>query len=320
MTSGTLVGVDVGGTKVLAAAISDGRIVAEHQVSSHGTADDVVAAIVSCVGVVAPGGTIAGVAVEAIGLGIPGYLGLDGVARRSPNLGSVVGVDIGAMVGDRLGLRTMVNNDANCAAWAAYRRDAPEADSVVAITLGTGIGGGIVIDGALVRGARGFAGEPGHMIVDPDGPQCACGQHGCWEVWASGTGLARLARVAAVAGEVPGLVAACGSVSGLTGRRVFELADDAGHAAEAGLILDRFAMWIARGVVNLVNLLDPDCIIFSGGVVAEGDQLLGRVRDAVDAHPSMHASGPVDLRISGVGPSAGALGAALLAEEQVRRQ
>ena len=150
--------------------------------------------------------------VAGVGVGLPGLVDLDGTltgGAQPPRRGRATSIR-GPLV-DALGLPVVVDNDANCAAWAEVVAGAGEgAEHVVLVTLGTGIGGGIVIDGRLQHGAHGFAGEPGHMVVDPGGPLCPCGRHGCWERYASGNGLGWLAREAAVRGEAPRLVAMAG--------------------------------------------------------------------------------------------------------------
>src|SRR5205807_3790376 len=145
------------------------------------------------------------------------------------------------------------------------------------VTLGTGIGGGIVADGRLYRGANGFAGEIGHMVVDPHGPLCPCGQRGCWERFASGSGLGRLGREAAMAGAAPRLVElAGGDAEAVRGEHVTEAAREGDGEARA--VMERFAWWGALGLVNLVNAFDPALFVIGGGLVAAGDLLFDPLR------------------------------------------
>ena len=233
---------------------------------------------------------------------------------QAPNVPSLIGVDLPGRLRERYGVAVTVDNDANCAALAAARLDAPGVDNLIAVTLGTGIGGGLIVDGMLVRGAHGFAGEPGHMIVDVDGPECPCGQRGCWEVYASGNGLARLARQAVAEGRAPGLLAAAGGDrNGVDARLVGRLLADGDPAAAA--IFDEFAGWVAVGIVNLVNLLDPSVVILGGGLVREGEALLGRIRSQLATYPTFGGGRDVDVRASTVGHLAGAIGAAMAAGE-----
>jgi glucokinase len=305
-----VVGVDVGGTKILAVAGADRQPVVEAEVATAGA--DVVASIMSVVDQVVSAVGATGPA--AIGVGLAGFISAAGVALQAPNVPSLIGVDLPGRLRERYGVAVTVDNDANCAALAAARLDAPGVDNLIAVTLGTGIGGGLIVDGMLVRGAHGFAGEPGHMIVDVDGPECPCGQRGCWEVYASGNGLARLARQAVAEGRAPGLLAAAGGDrNGVDARLVGRLLADGDPAAAA--IFDEFAGWVAVGIVNLVNLLDPSVVILGGGLVREGEALLGRIRSQLATYPTFGGGRDVDVRASTVGHLAGAIGAAMAAGE-----
>ncbi len=152
---------------------------------------------------------------------------------------------------------------------------------MVLVTLGTGIGGGLIVGDELVRGAAGFAGEPGHMVVDPNGPPCPCGRRGCWERYASGSGLGRLGREAAEAGRAGAVVAlAGGDPEAVRGEHVTAAA--AGGDPEALAVMADFAWWVALGMANLVNLLDPEVVIIGGGLAEAGELLLGPTRAAFE--------------------------------------
>lgn len=204
-----VVGVDVGGTKTLAMTVRVGPgprpatevLDRELAPSGAGTAvvlDGIDAAVHALLSRAGPD------PVRSVGVGLAGFVDTGGVVRRAPNAAGLVGQDVRGRLEAALGLPVVVDNDANCTVVAAHRLLAPDARHLVAITFGTGIGGGLVVDGHLVRGGRGFAGEPGHMVVDPDGPPCPCGQRGCWERYASGAGLAWLAERAVEEGRAPG--------------------------------------------------------------------------------------------------------------------
>lgn len=310
-----LVGVDVGGTKTLAVLVAVGpdgaapEVRARVQVPSDAGSVEVLDAVVTAARAVQ---AQADGEVEALGIGLAGLVDRHGVARRAPNAAGLVDLDVVGPVTAALGLSTVVDNDANCVAVAAHALLAPEARHLVAVTLGTGIGAGLVVDGRLLRGAEGFAGEPGHMVVDRGGIECPCGQRGCWERYASGSALGRMGREAAAAGTAPSLLAAVGSVDGITGEHVTGLAaaDDPG----AGRVLDDFADEVALGLANLMVVLDPEVVVVGGGVIAAGERLLDRVRSTLAAsYP--HAVDRRAVRILGSpgGPEAGALGAALIA-------
>ena len=173
-----------------------------------------------------------------------------------------------------------VDNDANCATLAEHRVGAGiGATDLVLVTLGTGIGGGVIAGGELQRGAAGFAGEPGHMVVDPNGPPCPCGRRGCWERYASGSGLGRLARDAAHVGRADAVVAlAGGDPEDVRGEHVTTAAADGD--ADAIEVLRDFAWWVALGVSNLENLLDPEVVVIGGGLAEAGELLLAPTREA----------------------------------------
>lgn len=304
------VGVDVGGTKVLAVALgaapsggAPGPILAEAEVPTPQGGAAVVQAIVATVrDVLAPHGP----AVRAtVGLGLPGLVDRSGVLRYGPNLPGVLDLDVAALVGEHLGEVlavpfVAVDNDGNCAALAEARGGAATgASSALFIGLGTGIACGIVIDGRIWRGAHGFAGESGHIRVDPSGPRCACGAVGCWEAVASGSALDRIAR------EL-----------GADGGGALTAAERRGDPDPEGLraaALDRFGEAVASGLVGLCNVLDPEVVVLGGSVMDAADVLLPRITAAATAARfggERGADPPV--RVAVLGRRAGAVGAALI--------
>jgi glucokinase len=228
----------------------------------------------------------------------------------------VVEDPVGPRVAEATGLVVRAENDATCATWAEHISGAGRGvPDLLVVTLGTGIGGGFVLDGRLERGANGFAGEIGHMVVDHDGVACVCGRRGCWERYASGTGLGRMAREAAQAGR---------------GSRMIELAGDdpelvrGEHATAAALegdpealaVLRRLAGWVGLGLASLVHILDVRRIVIGGGLVEAGDTLLDPVRSAFAERLYAPDHRPeVEIVAAELGEQAGAIGAALLARE-----
>jgi glucokinase len=180
-------------------------------------------------------------------------------------------------------------------------------------TIGTGIGGGLVSEGRLQRGRHGFAGEIGHMVVDPQGPRCPCGQRGCWERYASGSGLGWMAREAAQAGVAGRVVQlAGGDPEAVRGEHVTAAAGEGD--AEAREVMARFAWWLALGLANLANVLDPEVIVLGGGMVSAGRVLLDPAREAFDRLVEGAGHRPlIPLVAARLGERAGAIGAALLA-------
>jgi glucokinase len=180
------------------------------------------------------------------------------------------------------------------------------------VTLGTGIGGGIISGGRLNEGANRFAGEFGHMVIDPHGPLCPCGKQGCWERYASGSGLGQLGREAALGDRAPAVRAlAGGDPEAVRGEHVTEAARMGD--ADALDIMSRFAWWLALGLANLANILDPAVIVLGGGLIQAGDVLLGPVRAAFAALVEAGEERGVRIEAAALGERAGAIGAALVA-------
>ena len=317
---GSVVGVDLGGTKILARALDPDdqrQVLAERRVDTPRGGDAVVEAIAGAVEAVGADLLAAGrPPVAAAGLGAAGLVDDRGVLRAAPNLPGMVEHPLRAQLSSRLGVPVAVGNDATVATLAEHRVGAGRGvGDLVLVTLGTGIGAGIVTGGRLVLGAHGFAGEPGHMLVDPAGPPCPCGRRGCWERFASGSGLGRLARDAAHAGRLDAVVAlAGGAPDDVRGEHVGRAA--AGGDPEAVAVLEDFAWWVAVGVANLVNVLDSELVLIGGGLAELGDLLLSPVRRAfaglvlaADHRP------PVRIAAAELGSDAGAVGAWLLAAD-----
>lgn len=300
------VGVDIGGTKVLAVAAGGERFVRRSTPRGGEACVDAVCDVVAELG-----------GAKAVGVGVAGLVDRDGVLRVGPNLPGVVGFPFRAALAERLDVPVVVDNDATTATWAEHQVGAARgADDVVLVTLGTGIGGGQVCGGVLQRGTNGFAGEPGHMVVDPSGPACPCGRRGCWERFASGSGLGRLGRDAAAAGTAARVVAlAGGDPEAVRGEHVTMAAAEGDAGARA--ILADFGWWVALGIANLVNVLDPEVVVVGGGLAEAGELLLEPVRrhfdDLVLASPHRP---PVRIVAAALGERAGAVGAALLAGAQ----
>lgn len=311
------IGVDVGGTKVAAGLVDaqgqlQGRESKPAPTSSAAALVDLVSELVR--------GLASGHEVDAVGIGLPGLVN---AARDTilfaPNL-PLRDVPMAAQVSDACGLPVVLANDANAAAWAESRFGAGRGcDDMVMITIGTGVGGGLVLGGRLYRGAGGLAGEIGHMSLDPGGPVCGCGRRGCWEMLASGSALEELAR--ARAGAHPNeakvlLGLAGGDPKAIEGPQVTQ-------AARAGdqvsiQVLDEVGRWLGRGMANMAALLDVSRFVVGGGVGEAADLLLGPARDSLrdNLMAGDYRSVP-EVVPATLGQAAGIIGAGDLAHQEI---
>lgn len=316
------IGLDVGGTKVLAAALDEkGDLLGELRVPTPRTTDALFDALATCVETLRGQlGERAG-ELEGVGVGLPGLVDRAGVLHETANLHGMSEVDLPGGLRPRLDAlragagapwRLVIDNDASCATVAEHAFGAGRGgEDSVFVTLGTGIGGGVVSGGRLVRGARNFGGEVGHMVVDPSGPRCGCGRSGCWERFCSGTGLAWLARRAAAAGRAPHLVAIAGGPEVIEGHQVVLAARDGDPGALA--VVEEYGAYLAIGLGNIVEMLDPGCIVLGGGLTTAGDVLFA---PGLERYRSTYrrGSGPraVPVVFASLGERAGACGAAAL--------
>jgi glucokinase len=322
--AGVSYGIDIGGTKVLGVALgATDEIVAEARVATPtGTrvivGSHVAAAVAEVVGDLDRQlATTAATAVAPapVGVGAPGMVDRRGRLCFAPNLPQAQGVDWNELIGGRLpGRKLLIENDANLAVLAEHRLGAARGfGHVVMVTLGTGIGGGIVVDGRVQVGSAGFAGEIGHMVVDPAGPACPCGRRGCWERFASGAGLGVLAREAALAGRLGEVVRlAGGDPESVRGEDVSAAAAAGDPAAQQ--VIAEVGWWIGFGLANLAGVLDPECFVLGGGVVQAGDLLIESARNTLaelveggDRRPA------AVIAPAAFGERAGAVGGALAA-------
>lgn len=309
--SSPTIGIDLGGTNLrLGVVDADGQVVDEHRGRAPLDLDDLVAAIRTGLD------TLTHRDARAMGIGTAGMVDDDGVVRYAPNLPMFVEAPLRALVQDIVDVPVIVDNDANVAAWGEFCHGALRGHpNSLLITLGTGVGGGIINNGRLVRGAHGFAAEVGHWQFDPAGPTCACGEVGHWEAMASGTALGRTGRARARAGDAPGLLSRAG---GEADRVDGVIVGDSAQSGEPDgvAILEEFAQTVALGLAGLANILDPEIIVVSGGLVELGDALLVPMRAAFHSHLEGCAHRPKIPIVAGeLGDAAGVVGAAALARD-----
>ena len=281
-------GVDVGGTKCLGVVVDENSAVVATARVPTPHASELASTIVS---LLADMGEY-----ESVGIGVPGLITPDGVIRSSPNLTGAVELRLADQLRELVSVPVTIDNDATSAAYGEWKAGAAiGASDAWMVALGTGIGGGFVSGGKVQRGAHGFAGEIGHMVIEVDGEPCPCGLNGCWERYASGSALARIA-------------------GGTPGEDVVARAR-AGEAA-AITVLETFARYVAIGLVNLTNATDPEVIVIGGGVLVGSDELMPRIARHFSSllYAPEHRSHP-RLVAATLGERAGAIGAALLGRQ-----
>lgn len=305
---GLRIGVDLGGTKIAAGIVdAGGALLAREELPSD--IDDpssVTAQVGELVRRLGPQGAI------GLGIGAAGIVDYEtGHYLYGPNTG-LRDVELAAVIGEEVRLPVRIDNDANCAAWAEHRYGVGRGTRhFMCVTLGTGIGGGLVLDGRPYRGAHGGAAEIGHMVVDPDGPVCGCGRQGCWEQFASGLALERSALEglaahpeSALRGELT-----AGRVPGRAITNAARLGD-----AFARELIDGMARWVGWGLGSLVNILEPERIAIAGGVAADWDLFAERAIDAMAERVEASDRRPLPGVLKAeLGPDAGIVGAAFLA-------
>lgn len=315
----SVLGIDIGGTKLALASV-DPRGAVLHRSVVGAPAFDAGRMVESILELVAGGiasSRAEGLEVEAVGIGAAGFiLWEEGLLMSSPNI-DWSDVPLRDIVARSTGLPTFLDNDATAAASGERLAGiAKGIEDFVLVTLGTGIGGGICIGGRVLRGSRGTAAEVGHMVLDPEGPECGCGRRGCLEALASGTALER--EAVRLAGADPSSVLHDASTSdpgSVTGEMVSAAAR--GGDAAAAAAFENISWHLGLGIANLVHLLDPRMVVLGGGVSRSGDLFIDRVRDTVAARGVPELVRDVRVELSTLGSEAGVIGAAAVAWEGI---
>jgi glucokinase len=304
------IGVDVGGTKIAAGMVNaKGEILDEVRYPTPHSPEKLVEAIAGAIAEVGDG-----FEAGAACLAVPGLiLAEESRVVFSPNLRGVEGIPLKDELEPRIGLPLTIENDGNAAAWGEFRFGVgSEADHLVFVTLGTGIGGGVITHGVLMRGAQGSGGELGHVTVQATGPRCACGNRGCLEALASGTAIGRRAREVAV--EHPdsalGRLAARRKV---LGEDVTELAREGDEKALS--VLEEAGTWLGVGLAGFVNIFNPEVVAVGGGVMEAGEMVLGAARREVRLRSRPPSRDLAEIKVATLGPKSGVLGAAALARD-----
>jgi glucokinase len=309
------VGIDVGGTKIAGGVVDpEGTVLETARRESPATDTDAIEEAIE--DLVAELGSRH--AITAVGVGAAGFVDSKrATVLFAPNLAwrdEPLKHDLEA----RIGLPVVIENDANAAAWGEFTYGAgAEVDDLLLVTVGTGVGGGVVLNGSLHRGAFGVAAEIGHIRVVPGGRLCGCGNHGCWEQYASGTALVREAREQAGRGSLIAralLDRAGGEITGIDGPLITSAAADGDPFAREQI--DELGRWLGEGIATLAAVLDPAMVVLGGGVSEAGELLLEPVRAAFRANLTGRSYRPeLEIRQAQLGNRAGMIGAADLARQ-----
>ncbi len=309
------IGIDLGGTNIVAGVVDDNYNIvatAKCKTACPRPAEEIIADMARMAKEAAEKAGITMKDVRGVGVGSPGTCNKDtGIVERSNNLG-FVNLPMCQMLEDLLGVKVDIENDANAAALGEFKAGAAkEANSCVCITLGTGVGGGVIIDGKIFAGAN-FAGtELGHTVINVNGEPCSCGRKGCWEAYASATALVRQTRRAMEANKDSKMWEIAGTLDNVDGRTAFDAMranDEAGKA-----VVDAYIYYIAVGLIDMVNIFQPDILCIGGGICKEGDTLLVPLKKYIEAERySQHTVKQTELCVAELGNDAGIIGAACL--------
>lgn len=308
-------GIDIGGTNISTGIVDENfKIVGKGKIKT-GTGrsyDEVIVDILETVRLAAADAKVDMEDIRSIGVGCPGTCNTEtGIVEYSNNL-RWNNAPLVADIEKAFGKKTYFDNDANVAAYGEYLAGAAKgAKNAIVITLGTGVGAGIIINGKIFSGSNFAGGEIGHTVIVVDGYECSCGRKGCFEAYSSATGLIRMTREAAEAhpeSKICQLVEADGKISARTAFNAAKMLDDVGQA-----VVDRYIKHLACGIANTINIFQPDILCIGGGVCNEGDNLLVPLKKQVaESIYSKNSAKNTEICICKLGNDAGIIGAAML--------
>jgi len=308
-----VLGLDLGGTNMVGAALtSGGDLLAKSKIPSEVSQGPghVIDRIVTCLSDVLAQSGCSREDVLATGIGSPGPLNpYTGVVYTTPNLPGWKNVALADELREKLGVAVFIENDANSAAYGEYWLGAGrEYKDLVCLTLGTGIGGGIILNNELIRGLDGTAAEIGHMTIEMNGRKCGCGNHGCLEAYASATGIVNRTRDAIQNGENTILTEMVSDLNSLTSKDVSAAMEEGDDLARR--IITETGEILGVGIATLVNLLNPEVVVLCGGVIAAGEPLFEPIRETVKKRAFDVPASRAQIVPSELGDDAGVIGAA----------
>lgn len=312
------IGVDLGGTNIATGVVNEkNEIIGRGKVKTCAPrpAAEIFDSIKEAVDLAVKDAGIDYKEVSTVGIGTPGSVNKEtGEIEFSNNL-RFNNVPAKEMLEDRLKKPVFLENDANCAALGeAVAGCGDGVKDFVAVTLGTGVGSGIIIDGKIIRGHNYCGGECGHMVINVDGIQCNCGRKGCWEKYASATALASQAVEAMQKNKESLLWKTCdGDLNKVDGKSIFDALDLGDDTAAA--VVDRYLYYVSVGLTNIINALQPEIVCIGGGISAQGEKILRPIRKYINGeHYSIHSKSQTGILPAKLGNDAGIIGAALLDE------
>ncbi len=310
-------GVDLGGTNIVAGVVNEkNEIIARHKVKTNcpRPAEEIFADIVLCIKEAVNGAGLEMKDIESIGIGTPGSVNKEcGRIEYANNL-AFEKVPAAELINKEIpDVKVYIENDANCAALGeAIAGAGAGKKSFVAVTLGTGVGAGYILDGKLVTGCNDAGGEFGHMVINFEGEMCNCGRRGCWERYASATALVNQTKAAMLEDKNSKMWEACANdINNASGRTAFDMMRAGDETAKK--VVENYFKYIAVGTVNIVNALQPDMICFGGGISNEKDNLIKPLQKLIDEDTySRYATKQTEICCATLGNDAGIIGAALV--------
>jgi glucokinase len=307
---GMRIGVDLGGTNIKAGIVNEkNTIVYKDSVKTPWNLDGMLNAVEGLVRSLCRMAVKLVSDAECVGIGFPGSIDSEqGIMVYANNL-HMENVPMAAILSQRLGIPVRIGNDANTAALGEYS-ELKDAKSMLLVTFGTGVGGGLVLDGKVYDGFNGMACEIGHMVIEKGGVPCTCGRKGCWESYASATGLIRMTKETMIKNPQSALHAIAKERGRVTGRNAFMAASQGDPAAED--LLNLYFSYVSTGIANIINIFQPEVLCLGGGVVNEGQAFIDRILAIIP--PELYKVGErtTQLRLAKLGNDAGIIGAALL--------
>lgn len=309
-------GIDLGGTNIVAGVVdADYNIIGRGKVKTNcpRPAEEIADSMAEAVKLAVKDARVKLEEIEAMGIGSPGAIDpVNGEVKFSNNL-QFVNLPLCAMLKERLGVDFYIENDANAAAYGEYIAGAGKGtNNFVAITLGTGVGGGIIIDGKIYSGSNCAGAELGHTVLVYDGEPCSCGRNGCWESYASATALIRQTKEAMKHDISSAMWKICDNdfknVNGLTAFEAMRQGDESGKK-----VVEKYLNYVAAGITNMVNIFQPDLLCIGGGISKEGETIAAPIRKFVEEQRySKNVDKQTVIRTAELGNDAGIIGAAFL--------